>query len=205
MHTSGTPICNPFLYDSLNERGTGMFTDARSKALVFVAHCILNQNSISDGTAIFPGSIKTVLELFNQSNIGIVQMPCPELVCLGLDRGNRDGSSAPVLVENTRIRKMMTQRPATTMLDKIIQDLIFQIVEYRNYGFNILGIIGINRSPSCGVETTSNNNAEIKGKGVFISELHRELCKNKIQIRMSGIKASEPETSVAIIQNLINV
>ena len=29
-----------------------MFTDGRSKKVVFVAHCLLNQNSISDGTAV---------------------------------------------------------------------------------------------------------------------------------------------------------
>ena len=182
-----------------------MFTDGRSKTLLFVAHCILNQNSISDGTAVFPGSIKNLLELFNESNIGIVQMPCPELVCLRLDRGNRNGSSAPVLVENTRIRKMMSKEPAITTVRKMAQDLIFQIVEYQKYGFDIRGIVGINRSPSCGVETTSDNNAEIKGEGVFISELRRELRKNNIQIRMFGIKASEPEEAMAVIQNLIDV
>ncbi len=33
-----------------------MFQDARSRRVVFVAHCILNQNVISDGTADLPGS-----------------------------------------------------------------------------------------------------------------------------------------------------
>ena len=33
-----------------------MFTDARSKRVIFVAHCVLNQNAISDGTADFPGT-----------------------------------------------------------------------------------------------------------------------------------------------------
>jgi len=31
-----------------------MFTDERAKTIVFVAHCILNQNSISAGTAAYP-------------------------------------------------------------------------------------------------------------------------------------------------------
>ena len=30
-----------------------MFTDGRSKKVIFLAHCLLNQNSISDGTADF--------------------------------------------------------------------------------------------------------------------------------------------------------
>ena len=37
----------------------------------------------------------------------IVQMPCPELCCLGLNRGNNNGADVPVVIENTRIRKEM--------------------------------------------------------------------------------------------------
>ena len=70
-----------------------MFTDGRSKAIVFVAHCIMNQNSISDGTAEYPGSISEIMKLLYKSHVGIVQMPCPELLCIGLDRGNIDGSA----------------------------------------------------------------------------------------------------------------
>lgn len=34
-------------------------------------------------------------------------MPCPELCCLELDRGNVRGADSPVVVENTRSRKEM--------------------------------------------------------------------------------------------------
>jgi len=40
-----------------------MFDDARSKKIIFVAHCMLNQNSISDGTAEYPGSIQEIIRL----------------------------------------------------------------------------------------------------------------------------------------------
>lgn len=39
-----------------------MFNDGRSKKVVFVAHCFLNQNSISDGTAIYPAANKDVVD-----------------------------------------------------------------------------------------------------------------------------------------------
>lgn len=54
-----------------------MFNDARSKSLVFVAHCILNQNAISDGTATSPGHIEEILGLLSASDVGIVRMQCP--------------------------------------------------------------------------------------------------------------------------------
>ena len=33
-----------------------MFTDGRSKQVIFLAHCLLNQNAISDGTAVYPAA-----------------------------------------------------------------------------------------------------------------------------------------------------
>jgi len=78
-----------------------MFNDCRSKKIVFIAHCILNQNSISDGTAVTPACCKEVIELLISSDIGIIQMPCPELMYLELDRNNPDGCASPMVEENT--------------------------------------------------------------------------------------------------------
>ena len=180
-----------------------MFTDARSKTIIFVAHCILNQNSVSDGTAAYPGAINELMQLLRVSDVGIVQMPCPELFCLGLDRGNSDGSSSPILEENTRIRKMMSRRSAKGKIRQLVQHLTFQMLEYRKYDFNIRGIVGVNRSPSCGVETTSKNKQEVDGQGVFIEALRNELNKNNMNVRMVGIKAFEPKKAVEAMKNLI--
>ncbi|WP_156876056.1 hypothetical protein [Clostridium kluyveri] len=53
-----------------------MFSDVRNKKIVLVSHCILNQNSISDGTANYPGTNESVLKLLIQSKVGIIQMQC---------------------------------------------------------------------------------------------------------------------------------
>ena len=180
-----------------------MFSDTRSRTVVFVAHCVLNQNSISDGTADYPGAIREILELLCASDVGIVQLPCPELICLGLDRGNVYGSASPVVEENTRIRRMMGNDSATEKLKRLVDDVVFQILEYRRYGFEIRGVVGINRSPSCGVETTSKDNMEVEGEGVFIEVLRSELDEKGIEIKMVGIRASEPAKAVRTIQNLI--
>ena len=71
-----------------------MFHDGRSKKVVFVAHCFLNQNAISDGTAVYPAVWRDPIEFFMDAHVGIVQMPCPELCCLGLDRGDSTARSA---------------------------------------------------------------------------------------------------------------
>ncbi len=171
-----------------------MFTDGRSKKVVFIAHCLLNQNSISDGTAVYPAAFKDVIELFLGADVGIVQMPCPELCCLGLDRGNERGADSPVVVENTRIRREMHGEEAHRRLMSLVDYVMLQIEEYSRYGFEILGIIGANRSPNCGVETTSDHNEEINGRGVFMEELGKRLEEKKLHVPMIGIKGTDDVT-----------
>lgn len=67
----------------------------------------------------------------------------------------------------------------------------------------MLGIIGINRSPSCGVNTTSINNKEVSGEGVFIQTLREELEKKNILIKIIGIKASETGKAINEIKNIL--
>lgn len=168
-----------------------MFTDGRSKRVVFMAHCLLNQNAISDGTAVFPAAFRNVIDAYLDSDVGIVQLPCPELCCLGLDRGNVHGAESPVTEENTRIRRAMETEDISRQLSALADYVMKQITEYHRHGFEIVAIIGANRSPNCGVETTSDDDREVEGKGLFMAELHRRLEAQKIDIPMFGIKASD--------------
>lgn len=168
-----------------------MFNDGRSKKVVFVAHCLLNQNSISDGTAVYPAAFKEVIDYFLNADIGIVQMPCPEFSCLGLDRGNIYGADSPVVVENTRIRKEMKKDITNKKLDRLADYVIRQIAEYHRYGFEVIGIVGADRSPNCGVNTTSDNNMEIEGMGLFMEKIFKGLAKESMTIPMLGIKSTD--------------
>jgi len=182
-----------------------IFKDKRSKSVIFLAHCILNQNAKSDGTASYPGCIREILELICSTDFGIVQMPCPELHCLGLDRGDVNGSTRPVLEENSRIRKTMCQSPFIVKMNHLAQHVVCQISEYVKNGFEVKGVIGINRSPSCGVESTSNHNKEVNGKGIFIEELYNLLIKQNIHIEFIGIKVFEPEKAIIKLKNLLGI
>ena len=53
-----------------------MFNDGRSKRVVFVAHCFLNQNSISDGTAVYPAAFKDLVVFFLNDYKCIFKMAC---------------------------------------------------------------------------------------------------------------------------------
>lgn len=180
-----------------------MFTDKRSKKVLLMAHCILNQNSISDNTADFPGTFKEVVNLLLQYDVGVVQMPCPELLCLGLDRGDIHGAERAVVVENTRIRNALNQSLATKKLKVLVDQVIFQIDEYIKNGFSIVGIVGINRSPSCGIDTTSMNDKEVEGKGVFMESLSKKLKNKGMKIEMIGVKTSEVDKSITKLKKLL--
>ena len=125
-----------------------MFTDIRSKRVIFLAHCILNQNAISDGTAGYPAAHADVVRALLDAQVGIVQMPCPELCCLGLDRGDPRGAERPVVVENTRIRAALGTSEAAAKLDRLVDHVMLQIQEYRRHGFAIVGIVGSTAPPA---------------------------------------------------------
>ncbi|MBV7271852.1 DUF523 domain-containing protein [Clostridiaceae bacterium UIB06] len=182
-----------------------MFTDARSKKIVLISHCILNQNSISDGTADYPGTNESILKLLVESKVGIIQMPCPEILCLGLDRGDIHGGEREVVVENTRIRKELKKTTSTEIINNFVNEVIFQIEEYIKNGFKIMGIIGIDRSPSCGVNTTSKNDKEVAGEGVFIEILRKALEEKGIIIDRIGIKTSETEKALIDVKRLMDL
>jgi predicted secreted protein len=180
-----------------------MFEDCRSKKIVLVSHCYLNQNAISDGTADGECLIKEFIDLLHENRIGIIQMPCPELLCLGLDRGDRQGRTRPVVVENSRIRNRLSDLSSKKKIREIVNQLVYQIDQYIKHDFKVLGVIGVNRSPSCGVETTSARNEEVEGKGIFIQELYTELQKRNIKLFWMGMKTSNLNESLARLNDKI--
>ena len=180
-----------------------MFEDSRSKRIVILAHCLLNQNSISDGTADFPSQFAELIEFLMKNKIGMIQLPCPEFLCLGLDRGDCNGAKRAVLDENTRIRALMTEDDHIVQLYEKAEEIVRQIQEYDRYGFQILGVIGVNRSPSCGVETTSKHGKEESGKGVFMEIISATLTKYGMKLPMIGIKTSEEEASMEKIRHFL--
>ena len=80
------------------------------------------------------------------------------------------------ITENVlRIRREMEKTEAQIKLKTLVDYTMLQIDEYVKHGFEIKGIIGANRSPNCGVESTSDNDVEINGMGVFMEALNKDL------------------------------
>jgi hypothetical protein len=54
--------------------------DERSKRVIFVSHCLLNENTRYPGGAFRRGCVDELVDSFQQEGLGIYQMRCPELL-----------------------------------------------------------------------------------------------------------------------------
>jgi len=132
--------------------------DARGRRVVFLAHCLLNENTRYLGGAMRGGAIREIVEPCLRHEIGIVQLPCPEQHAWGgvlkrrllLFFGARGrlryrlrGALLPVMLWYTaRVYRRLAREVAT------------QIQDYERAGVAVLGIVGVDASPSCGVQKT---------------------------------------------------
>jgi predicted secreted protein len=141
--------------------------DARKRKVVFLAHCFLNINPRFPQGCAFAGANVPVVDTLLKHDLGIIQMPCPEFLCLGLEKELYGEVPASELRECFRYL-------ATGIVD--------QIQAYLKLGYEISGIIGMNPSPSCGVEVSKGkgtmlgldrDTSEIEEPGVFIEEMMR--------------------------------
>ncbi len=173
-----------------------MFTDGRSRRVVFVAHCFLNQNAISDGTAVWPAACLELVDSFRSREIGIVQMPCPEVCLSGAGPGKPAGRGQSGGGGEYADPRRHEGGGPDSKLSALAIGVAEQIEEYQKFGFEVVGIVGANRSPNCGVDTTSDDNREQKGMGIFMEKISGELSKRGITVPMAGIRASDDIAAV---------
>lgn len=163
----------------------------RSKRIIFVAHCILNQNAVSVGREKAPGAIRDLLELFAGAGVGIVQMPCPQLEFnAGLNR-------RPKPKERYDSRKF---RLACRAQCKCVLD---QIKNYLQKNYTVLGILGVETSPTCAVHQLLNGSRTVPGKGIFTEELEEEMRKRNFQVPIIGVNLNNLYSTMEKLQSLL--
>jgi len=166
--------------------------DIRSGKVIFVAHCILNQNARMVDVADFPAMHDQLLDYVQKAQLGVIQMTCPETYCLGLGRFDvRVGLEHPAGMER---------------LQRLIDDLIFTIKEYLFQGMEVVGIIGKEGSPSCGVnQTWYNDTGHGDGQGVFIRELKKKLKHNKLDIPVIGVADYKQDEAIEWLEKKLSL
>jgi predicted secreted protein len=139
--------------------------DRRSRRVVFVSHCLLNENTRYLGGACTGRCVKGVVEQCLVANAGIVQMPCPEqLVWGGVLKRWLLGLYGSRIEKLGRLRTVIfllvigyTRWRYRAMAARIAD----QIKDYLQSGFAVIGIVGVDGSPSCGVNKTLEINRSL--------------------------------------------
>ncbi len=151
--------------------------DARSGKLMFLSHCLLNQNACVRGIASEPAAIRSLVDLLLDHDVALYQMPCPEMLYYGSSRWGqvKQQYSSPMFRKHCR---------------QLAGQIFDQIEDYRNSGHKVIGFIMRDGSPTCGLKRSAVSAGENqvwggmvwqvplqsfgKTKGVYCEELHLE-------------------------------
>ncbi len=145
-------------------------------SIAFISHCLLNNLSKVEA---FENKNKVLIKFLLENDVEIIQMPCPEFTLYG---GRRFG----------QVKEQYDTPFFKKHCSMLIEPLIQQMEEYKRNGHNIIGVLAIKGSPSCGyLHTVSgpkwsgeikDNSIEllkdvklIEGPGVFMDELSKKL------------------------------
>jgi uncharacterized protein YbbK (DUF523 family) len=178
--------------------------DGRSKRVVFLSHCLLNENTRYLGGACRGGCVRELVVPLIDAGVGIVQMPCPEQRAWGgiLKRLllRAYGARGRLLYRVRRVVLALFVRYTRFRYRRLARQVARQIEDYLASGFSVVGIVGVDGSPSCGVQrsldlgkasgllagidvesvTVEGVNAVIRactaeGAGIFTAALREEL------------------------------
>ena len=186
--------------------------DARSGRVVFVSHCLLNENVRFLGGATRAGAVCEVVDPYLRDGVGIVQLPCPEQHAWGgvLKRWMLRLYGRPMLRRRPVRRVFVAAARRVTAFEyaRLARRAAAEIADYVTSGFEVVEVVGVGASPSCGVATTVDLDGAIAamaacdrdtldpalvndrvvganvaaGEGMFIAELRRRLARRGIEV-----------------------
>jgi predicted secreted protein len=153
--------------------------------------------------------LNKLIEYIILKDYGIIQLPCPELEMYGIKRWGH-------------VKNQFDNEYFRGQCNKMLENYIKQFKEYFSNGYEIRCIIGVEKSPSCGVKKTcissswggTINNKCIKEKidnikivnksGVFIEELEKMLRNKDLDIPLIGIDEEDVDKSLNNIKKILN-
>jgi predicted secreted protein len=161
--------------------------------VAFVAHCLLNQNSKTEGGARCPGVYSPLVEELRANGWRIEQMPCPELAFTGLNRF----WAVKEQLDTTAYRRHCRRLAAA---------VAGAVEVHVRRGEDVI-LLGIEGSPSMGVHVTSSDpnrkgrpewpdgtDELAPGRGIYMEELVAELEARGVDSpRAMGISHQLPE------------
>lgn len=145
------------------------------KKVVFVPHCILNQNVRAVGKEKSNGTIKEIVNFFAEAEVGIVQLPCPEV--------EFDGG----LNRQLKTKENYNNEVYRNCCREISLKVLKEVREYLDKEYKVVGILGVEFSPTCAVYRIENGKKILPGKGILMEELEKEMQKENFQVPIIAV------------------
>jgi len=161
----------------------------RSKKIVFVSHCLLNQNTRAKGMSESQGGIKELMNMLSEAGVGIVQIPCPQF----------ETNGGP----DWKVNKTCDTKAYRSYCKKLSSDILVQVKKYLSKDYKVLGILGVEFSGTCAVFQTTESGKRTPGKGVLMEEIEEAMRKKNFQVPLLGVNLSNIYSSVEKVQNLL--
>ncbi|MBU5438819.1 hypothetical protein KQI42_12395 [Tissierella sp. MSJ-40] len=177
--------------------------------IIILSHCILNDKSKVKKIEKDPNpDVLSFIQLLIENDIGIVQMPCPELICYGLNRWGH-------------VKEQYDHPHYRKMCRKLFLPILDQIIEYSANNYEVVALVGIYGSPTCGIYRTCSgkwggelgSNPDIKStistvtgieeSGVFMEEIQKILEENNIELKMIDFNKEDMNETIEKIKELI--
>ncbi len=150
------------------------------RRVVLVSHCVLNQSAVVRGLERAAGPFDFVRE-FVDEGVGIVQLPCPELLYGGCLR-------PPMHYEQYDTPEYRRH------CKKLAEAAVWQIVEYAKNDVECVGLVAIRRSPTCSVSGT---------RGVFMRILCESLKEEGLNIPVWEVPETQPSEGGFSMEELV--
>jgi uncharacterized protein YbbK (DUF523 family) len=187
--------------------------DERSKRVIFVSHCLLNENTRYLGGAFRPGGVDELVDGFQREGMGICQMHCPEQRAWGgaLKRYLLPiyGSQGTLLYRLRHVLLPLFLFYTRLVYRRLVKEVVRDIEDYVRSGFEVVGIVGVGGSPSCGVWNRLDLRRSLEviagcplarldrrvmneeavaaclsdGEGLFVAAMQRELRRKHLSVR----------------------
>ncbi len=181
----------------------------RDKKIVLLSHCFLNVNAKVYGLANYKGALEDLIRFLLAEGFGLIQLPCPEMSFAG----NRRWGQVKEQLDTPFYRKHC---------EAIFIPFLEQIIDYNNNGYRLAALIGVNGSPTCGIQFTCSSSSwggEISSRqraeqimrdmtmtdapGVFMERIIEMLQVNGLNIPLLAVDEANPASSVAYIKEYL--
>jgi predicted secreted protein len=171
--------------------------DNRSRKFIFVPFCLICQAFQARGIVKYEwkASINPIIEELIKNDVNIIQMPCPESQFGGYEGGLR---------REPHGASFYSSKEFSEVCEKCAEEVLDKIRGILKNGYEILGIVGIEMSPSCAVNYQYSNKGMIKKSGFFIEKIKEKLKNEKIEIKFVGVNRKSIQRSLEEIKKLVS-